>query len=409
MFNVEKIRRDFPILKQKVNGQPLVYFDNANTTQKPKAVIEAVTNVYSVYNANVHRAMHSLGVKTTVAYEGARQICADFIHAETSEIIFTSGATAALNILAYGLGKKLKRGDVILVSAMEHHSNFVPWQQIAKAAGATLQLIEVDKAGQLVINEKQFTNNVKIVAVTLMSNVFGTITDVNKVAKLAHKVGAKIVVDAAQGAAHVPIDVAKLNCDFLAFSGHKMLGPTGIGVLYGKKELLENLDPLMFGGEMILEVKVEETIFNDVPYKFEAGTTNIAGAIGLGAAIKYLQSVGLENIYRQEQQLLIYLFKQLKGIPEVQVVGGTNTSRRGGVVTFILKTKDGQVIHSHDLAEVLDSFGIAIRGGHFCAMPLMAKLGIVGASRASFYLYNTETEIDVFVKALIYARDYFSK
>ena len=388
LMDIEKIRKDFPILNVKVHGKPLVYLDNAATTQKPKVVIDAITDYYENYNANIHRSIHKLGEEATKAYEEAHRKVADFINADFEEVIFTKSTTESLNLLAYSLTNQLKPGDEIVISEMEHHSNFVPWQQLALKKNLKLKFIEINKEGLLDENsiKENITNKTKIVSLTHVSNVLGTINNIEEIGKIAHENNALMIVDAAQSVPHMPVDVKKLDCDFLAFSGHKMLGPTGIGVLYGKKELLQKMDPFLYGGDMIKEVTFENTTFNDLPWKFEAGTANIAQAIGLGAAIDYLNKIGMENIESYEKELVRYAYDKLSGIEEIEIYG---PKERSGLISFNVKN-----IHAHDTAQILDGEGIAVRAGHHCAMPLASKLGIVASARASFYLYNTQEEIN---------------
>ena len=395
-MNTEKIRKDFPILNVKIHGKPLVYLDNAATSQKPKSVINAVKDYYENYNANIHRSIHKLGEDATAAYEDAHKKAADFINADFEEIVFTKNTTESINLLAYSLTQSLKPGDEIAISQMEHHSNFVPWQQLAIKNNLKLKFIEINKDGTL-NNEsikKNITKKTKIVSVTHVSNVLGTINDVEKIGKIAHNNGAFFIVDGAQSVPHMPVDVKNLDCDFMAFSGHKMLGPTGIGVLYGKKELLENMPPFLYGGEMIKEVKFENTRFNDLPWKFEAGTMNIAQAIGLGAAIDYLDKIGMKNIERHEKSIVNHAYEKLNEMKEIEIYG-PSAEKRSGLVAFNVKG-----VHAHDTSQILDGDGIAIRAGHHCAMPLHSVLGIAASARASFYFYNTEEEIDKLVEGL---------
>lgn len=396
LINAEKLRKDFPILDVKVHGKPLVYLDNAATSQKPKQVINAIKDYYERYNANIHRSIHKLGEEATAAYEEAHKKSADFINADFEEVVFTKNTTESINLLAYSLTSNLKAGDEIVISQMEHHSNFVPWQQLALKKGLKLKFIEINKDGTL-NNEsikKNITKKTKIVSVTHVSNVLGTINDVEKIGKIAHENDALLIVDVAQSVPHMPIDVKKLDCDFMAFSGHKMLGPTGIGVLYGKKELLENMQPFLYGGEMIKEVKFENTKFNDLPWKFEAGTMNIAEAIGLGAATDYLNKIGMENIARHEKDLVRYAYERLNELKEIEIYG-PSAEKRSGLVAFNVKG-----VHAHDTSQILDGEGIAIRAGHHCAMPLHSVLGIAASARASFYFYNTKEEVDKLVKGI---------
>lgn len=390
LLDVEKIRKDFPILNVKVHGKPLVYLDNAATTQKPRVVIDAVKDYYENYNANIHRSIHKLGEEATAAYEEAHSKVANFINAEFEETVFTKSTTEGLNLLAYSLTNDLKAGDEIVISQMEHHSNFVPWQQLALKKKLKLNFIEIDENGLLKedsINEN-ITDKTKIVSLTHVSNVLGTVNDVKEIGKIAHENDALFIVDAAQSVPHIPVDVKKIDCDFLAFSGHKMLGPTGIGGLYGKKELLQGMEPFLYGGEMIKEVTFEQTKFNDLPWKFEAGTMNIAQGIGLGAAIDYLNKIGMKNIENYENELVSYAMKRLSEIKEIEIYG-PDADKRSGLVAFNVKD-----VHAHDTATILDGDGIAVRAGHHCAMPLASVLGIAASARASFYLYNTKEEID---------------
>jgi len=390
-MNIEKIRKDFPILKNR----NLVYLDNAATTQKPKQVIDSIKDYYENYNANIHRGVYKLSEEATLKYEEAHDKVARFINALPEEIIFTKNATEALNLVAYT--SKLTKEDEILVSKMEHHSNLVPWQQLSKRTGAKLNFIDVDEDGKL--DEINFNKNTKILAITHVSNVLGTINDIKKLAKLAHENNTLIVVDGAQSAPHIKVDVKSLDVDFFAFSGHKMLGPTGIGCLYGKRELLENLDPFLFGGDMIREVSLEDSKWNDIPWKFEAGTSNIVGGIGLGVAIDYLNKIGMDEIENYEKKLAKYALDKLKGIKGIKIYG---SKERAAIISFNLNN-----IHPHDIATLLDQKNIAIRGGHHCAMPLMHNLGIKGSARASFYIYNTKEEIDLLAKELEKANEVF--
>lgn len=398
------IREQFPILDQQVNGHPLVYLDNAATSQKPKAVIEAMQDYYERYNANVHRGVHTLGSLATTAYETAREKVARFINAASSEqIVFTRGTTTAINLVASGYAKPLlTNGDEIVVTEMEHHSNLIPWQQVAKATGAELKFIPLQQDGSISISdvEQVINENTKIVAITHCSNVLGVINPIKEIASIAHRHGAKVVIDGAQSTPHMSIDVQDLDCDFFAFSGHKMCGPTGIGVLYGKKALLEQMEPIEFGGEMIDHVDLYESTWAAVPAKFEAGTPLIAEAIGLGAAIDFLEEIGMDRILKHEQELTQYAIEQMKDIVEL-VIHGPHQDR-AGLVTFSLGT-----IHPHDVATVLDAEGIAIRAGHHCCQPLMRWLNVSSTARASFYLYNDEADVDRLVAGLIKTKEYF--
>ncbi|WP_102344991.1 cysteine desulfurase [Bacillus sp. Marseille-P3661] len=402
-MDIQEIRKQFPILHQEVNGNPLVYLDSAATSQKPVKVIEAVDRYYREYNSNVHRGVHTLGTLATDGYEGAREKVRKFINANsTEEIIFVRGTTTGLNTVAASYGRvNVGEGDEIVITPMEHHSNIIPWQQVAKATGATLKYLPLQEDGSISLEdvEKTVTSNTKIVSVMHVSNVLGTINPVKEIAAIAHKNGAIMVVDGAQSTPHMKIDVQDLDCDFFAFSGHKMCGPTGIGVLYGKKALLEKMEPIEFGGEMIDFVNLYDSTWKELPWKFEGGTPIIAGAIGLGAAIDFLEEVGLDNILAHEHKLAEYAIERLKDVDGVTVYG---PKKRAGVVTFNISD-----VHPHDVATVLDAEGIAVRAGHHCAQPLMKWLKVSATARASFYLYNTESEIDTFVKGLIKTKEYF--
>lgn len=408
MINVKTIRQDFPILSRKINGKELVYFDNAATSQKPLAVIEAESNFYRQNNANIHRAIHTLGEEATELFENSRKKVANFIKApKVEEIIFTSGTTASLNLVAYAWGRmNLEENDEIVLTVMEHHSNLVPWQQLALENGVTLKYLEINKDG--LINPETLaqviTHKTKLLAITHMSNVLGTINPVKEMIKIAKRQNPQIttVVDAAQSVPHLPVNVQSLDCDFLAFSGHKMLGPTGVGVLYGKMEKLETMSPFFFGGHMIKEVQLDKTVFNDVPAKFEAGTAPIAQVIGLGKAIDYIEKIGMENIRAHEKELTVYALQKLAEISGINIYGPKNSNQRGGVISFNLAG-----IHSHDVAQVLDSEGIAIRVGNHCAMPLHTALEIPASCRASFYLYNTKEEIDRLTDGLVKTKKVF--
>lgn len=399
------IREQFPILNQKINGHPLVYLDSAATSQKPRQVIEAVKSYYEWDNANVHRGVHTLGSRATDAYEGAREKVAKFIHARsTKEIIFTRGTTTALNIVASSYGPAvLSEGDEIVITQMEHHSNFIPWQQLAKKTGATLKFLPLQKDGTITLEdaENTITDKTKIVAIAYVSNVMGVTHPVKELAAIAHRKGAVIVVDGAQSTPHMKVDVQDLDCDFYAFSGHKMLAPTGIGALYGKKALLEAMEPVEFGGEMIDDVGLYESTWKELPWKFEGGTPIIAGAVGLGAAIDFLQEIGLDEIHRHEIQLAAYAEQRLAEVDGLTLYGPRN--RQVGVVTFNLGD-----VHPHDVATVLDAEGIAVRAGHHCCQPLMRWLEVSSTARASFYLYNTEQDVEALVQALIKAKEYFA-
>jgi cysteine desulfurase/selenocysteine lyase len=399
-YDVELVRRDFPILGRRVHGRPLVYLDNAATTQKPRSVIDALVHYYEHYNANIHRGLHTLAEEATAAYEGARLKTGRFINAADpeSEIVFTRNTTESINLVANAWGRKfLRPGDEIVFSAMEHHSNLVPWQLIALATGATLRFIEIDDEGRLAWDdvEAKIGARTKIVAITQMSNVLGTINPVKEIAALAHRQGAVVLVDGAQSLPHMPVDVQDLDCDFLAFSSHKMLGPTGVGVLYGKREALDAMDPFLGGGEMIMKVTYESSTYKKGPHKFEAGTPNIADVIAFGAALDYLDGLGMDAVRAHEATITQYALDALGAVEGVRVYGPRDARERGGAVAF-----NYGAVHPHDLSQVLDQHGIAIRAGHHCAQPLMRRLGCVATARASMYLYNTTAEIDVLVDAL---------
>ena len=393
------IKADFPIF----NSSDLIYLDNASTTQKPSKVLKEIDSFYKETNANVHRAIYSIGNEATRRFESAREKVAKFINAPSSkEIVFTSGATESINLLARSLVSNLEPGDEILLSAMEHHSNIVPWQMMAEKFKVKIKYLPIDKIGELDLNnsEQYFTSRTKIVSITHISNVLGTINPIENLAKMAHKVGALFISDGAQGVPHMQVDVAKLGCDFYAFSGHKMLGPTGIGVLWGKTKLLEELDPFMGGGEMIETVSFEESTWNEIPYKFEAGTPNIAQAVGLGAAVDYLDSIGMKNIQEHEKKLTDYAFDKIKDIEGIRIHG--SSKKKSGVISFNIKD-----IHPQDLAQFLDQDNIAIRVGHHCAQPLLSLLNETSTARISFYIYNSEEDIDKFCDSMIKIKTYF--
>lgn len=398
------IREQFPILHQEINGHPLVYLDSAATSQKPHAVIEAVKHYYEYENSNVHRGVHTLGSRATDVYEGAREKVAKFINARsTQEIIFTRGTTTALNLVASSYARaNCKEGDEIVITQMEHHSNLIPWQQVAKETGATLKYIPLQPDGHIELAdvEKTITNNTKIVAIAYVSNVMGLIHPVKQIAEIAHRNGAVIVVDGAQSTPHMKVDVQDLDCDFYALSGHKMCGPTGIGALYGKKALLESMEPIEFGGEMIDDVGLYESNWKELPWKFEGGTPIIAGAVGLGAAIDFLEQIGMDEIAHHESVLAAYATERLAEIDGLTIYGPAK--RHVGVVTFNLGD-----VHPHDVATVLDASGVAIRAGHHCCQPLMRWLEVSSTARASFYLYNNEQDVDRLVSALIQTKEYF--
>ncbi len=405
MLEIEKLREDFPILNQKVNDEPLVYLDNAATTQKPLTVLSAINDFYQQDNANVHRGVHTLAERATADYEAAREKVRAFINAQsTKEILFTRGTTTSLNWVAQFAGQILTPADEVIITIMEHHSNIVPWQEIAQRTGATLKFVYL-KDGALDwtdLNEKISTKT-KFVSVAHVSNVLGCINPIKEIAALAHAHGAYVVVDGAQSVPHMAVDVQELDVDFFAFSGHKMMGPTGIGVLYGKKELLQCFEPVEFGGEMIDFVYESHSTWTELPWKFEAGTPNIAGAIGLGAAIDYINSIGIENIQQHERELVEYLLPKLKEIPGLTLYGPAEPRQRAGVIAFNL-----QGLHPHDLATALDMEGIAVRAGHHCAQPLLHDLKVAATARASFYLYNTKADCDKLIEALWVTKEFFN-
>jgi len=396
-MDIKNIRADFPVLDQQVNGSPLIYFDNAATTQKPKSVMDALMHYYQFDNANIHRGLHTLAERATTAYELTRAKVRDFIHAPSSDqIIFTSGTTAGINLVAQTFGRStFKAGDKILISNLEHHSNIVPWQMIAQETGAIIEVIPVDDIGvlDLIAFEKQLDDQVKLVAVNHVSNAIGTINPIATIISLAHAKGAKVLIDGAQSVAHIDIDVQALDMDFFVFSAHKLFGPTGVGILYGKRDLLDQMPPYQGGGEMIKEVSFSGTTYNELPYKFEAGTPNIADVIAFGAAIDYVKSQGTEELMKQEQALLAYATDKLTAIPGLRIVG--TAPEKIAVISFVVEG-----IHPQDLGVLLDKFGVAIRTGHHCAQPLMQRYGLVGTCRVSFAFYNTLEEIDRFIVAL---------
>lgn len=401
-----EIRNDFPILQQEINGHPLVYLDSAATSQKPRPVIEVLKRYYETDNSNVHRGVHTLGSRATEAYELAREKVARFINAPSPEqVIFTRGTTESINMVAYGYARlQLKAGDRIVLTPSEHHSNLIPWQQVAKVTGAQLHYLPLQPDGTIRLEDvrEAVTANTKLVAIAQVSNVLGTIHPVKEIAHIAHAAGALVVVDGAQSVPHMPVDVQDLDCDFLAFSGHKMCGPTGIGVLYGKRKWLEQMEPTYFGGEMIDIVELYDSTWKDIPWKFEGGTPIIAGAIGLGAAVDYLTDIGMEAIRDHDRQVVDYALDRLSEVQGLTIYGPPRGGERGGLVTFNL----GQV-HAHDVSTVLDSEGIAIRAGHHCAQPLMRILGVPSTARASFYLYNTKADVDALVHGLQTAKEFF--
>ncbi|MBO0469524.1 cysteine desulfurase [Enterococcus sp. DIV0242_7C1] len=406
MINADKIRQQFPILFQEVNDEPLVYLDNAATTQKPKAVLDRLTYYYEHDNANVHRGVHTLAERATKDYEAAREKVRAFINAkETTETLFTRGTTTSLNWVAKSYGDlAVQAGDEIVISYMEHHSNIIPWQQLAERKGATLKYIDITADGFLDMEsaKQQITDKTKIVSIAHVSNVLGVINPVKELAELAHSHGAVLVVDGAQAVPHMSVDVQAINADFYAFSGHKMCAPTGIGVLYGKRELLEKMEPIEFGGEMIDFVNLYDSTWKELPWKFEAGTPNIGGAIALGAAIDFLNEIGLDNIHQHEAELVEYVLPKLLAIDGLTVYGPQDPAHHTGVIAFNL---DG--LHPHDTATALDMEGVAVRAGHHCAQPLLKYLDVAATARASFYLYNTKADADRLIEAILATKEFF--
>ena len=405
MIDVEKIRKDFPILDQIVNDEPLVYLDNAATTQKPKAVLEAVNRYYQEDNANVHRGVHTLAERATTSYEAARETVRRFINASsTKEVLFTRGTTTGLNWIGRFAEEILEEGDEVLISIMEHHSNILPWQEACRKAGAKLVYVYLKDGGlDLEDFRKKLTDRTKFVSIAHASNVLGVINPIQEIAQLAHEKGAIVVVDGAQSVPHMKIDVQKLDADFFVFSGHKMAGPTGIGVLYGKEQYLNQMSPVEFGGEMIDFVYEQSATWKELPWKFEAGTPNMAGAIGLAAAIDYLEAIGMDAIERHEQDLIAYVFPKLQAIEGLKIYGSQDLAKRSGVISFNLGD-----LHPHDLATALDYEGVAVRAGHHCAQPLIQYLEVPATARASFYLYNTKEDCDKLVEALIKTKEFFN-
>lgn len=403
-MDAQAIRRDFPVLERTVHGKPLIYLDNAATSHKPTVVFDALDDYYRRYNSNIHRGIHLLSEEATAAYEGAREKIARFLGAPSPQtIVFTRNTTEAINLVAQGWGRRhVKAGDEILLTEIEHHSNLVPWQMLAQQTGATLRFIPVTDQGLLDLTTlpARLTERTKLVAVTMMSNVLGTIPPVGTIIQAAHARGALVLLDGAQAVPHLPVHVQGLDCDFLAFSAHKMLGPTGVGVLYGKPEHLEAMDPVLGGGDMIREVWLDHSTWNEVPWKFEAGTPNIADVIAFGAAIDYLTRLGMANVQSHEQSLAAYALKILGAMEDVTLYGPKDAALRGGVVAFNVRD-----LHPHDLGQLLDAEGIAVRAGHHCCQPLMRKLGVAGTARASFYIYNSPHEVDALARALVNAKE----
>ena len=408
------VRGDFPVFGRHINGHPLVYLDSANTSQKPRSVVEEMANHLLFHNANVARAMHTLGAEASAAFEGGRAKVASFIGARPEEVVFTKNASEALNLAAHTLGDHLSLGpgDEVVVSVMEHHSNIVPWQLLCQRTGATLRWYDITDEGRLDLDSAEESGLVnertKIVSLTWVSNVLGTINPIARLAEKAHSVGAVFVVDGSQAVPQMPVDVTTLGVDLLAFTGHKMLGPTGLGVLWGRYELLEKLPPFLGGGEMIEIVRMEGSTFARPPARFEAGTPPIAQAIGLGAAVDYLSTVGMARVAQHENLVTAYALEQLQLVEGLRILGPTDAVDRGGAISFTLTSADGFDIHPHDVMQLLDSRGVAVRGGHHCARPLHQRLGIQASSRASAYLYTTPDEIDRLVEALDHTRDFFS-
>ena len=407
-LNVSKIREDFPILKRKINrNKTLVYLDNAATTQKPLSVINSIHDYYMNYNSNIHRAVHQMAEEATIAYERTREKIAKFINANSSdEIIFTRNATEAINLISYSWGRaNIKNDNYVVITEIEHHSNIVPWQILTQEKRAKLLYVGVDDDGYLKMEDyKSYleSNKVKLISVSQMSNVLGTIVPINEIIKIAHDKDVKVVVDGAQSVPHMPVDVQNMDCDFMAFSAHKMLGPTGVGVLYVKREILNEMSPFIGGGDMIKEVHKHETRYNDLPYRFEGGTPNIADVIGFGAAIDYLNEIGMDNIREHEIDITNYAIKAITDVKGVRIYGPPNPNHRGGIISFNIGD-----IHPHDLATIMNDHGIAIRSGHHCAQVLMERLDVAATSRASFYIYNTKEEVDIFKNALEEARRLF--
>ena len=400
-ISFENLRKDFPILRRRVrDDKPLVYLDNASTTQKPIQVIEAITDYYRNHNANIHRAVYALAEEATAEYEKARDKVAKFVGAcHREEIIFVRGTTEAINLVAYAWGRaNVGEGDIIVTTEYEHHSNIVPWQMLVRETGARLEYVRIDGNGELNLGDLEEylgTGRVKLVTFSLMSNVLGTISDADRIISMCRRAGVHILVDGAQAVPHMPVNLERLGCDFFAFSGHKMLGPTGIGVLWVRKDVLDGMAPFQGGGDMILEVHKQETTWNDLPYKFEAGTPNIADVIGLGAAVDYLQGIGMENLRRHEEDLTGYAMERMSAVPGIKIYGTRNLKKRGGVISFNFHD-----VHPHDVAQILDDDGIAIRSGHHCAQVLMEQLDVAATSRASFYMYNTRRDVDALIDSL---------
>jgi len=404
-LDIAKIRADFPILAERINGKPLVYLDNGATSQKPQVVLDAIANYYDHLNANIHRGVHTLSVRATEAHDAARQTVKQFVNAaDMREIIFVRGATEAINLVAQTYGRvNVGAGDEVLITAMEHHSNIVPWQILCEEKGTHLKVAPIDDRGELLLDEfaSLISPRTKIVAVTHVSNALGTVTPLREIIELAHRRGVPVLVDGAQAVPHFAVDVQALDCDFYAFSGHKVYGPTGIGVLYGKRALLDAMPPYQGGGDMIKSVTFAKTTYNDLPFKFEAGTPDIAGAIALGAALNYIRNLGMDKIAAHESQLLAYATETVGAIPGIRLIG--TARERAGVLSFLLDN-----VHPHDLGTILDREGIAIRTGHHCAQPVMERFGIPATARASFAVYNTKEEVNALVAGILIAREVFA-
>jgi len=405
MMDIEKVRADFPILKQEIYGKPLIYLDNAATTQKPQSVIDAISHYYECDNANVHRGVHALSERATADYEASRKTIANFFNARSeTEVIFTRGTTEAINLIASSWGgANIRSGDEVLITHMEHHSNIVPWQMLCKHVGATLKVAPINDRGELIMDEFEalLSERTKLVGVVHMSNALGTINPVQAIIQKAHAVGAKVLIDGAQAAAHLPVDVQALDCDFYVTSAHKMYGPTGIGVLIGKEDILNAMPPYQGGGDMIRMVTFEKTEYNDLPYKFEAGTPHISGTIGFGKAIEYIQNIGFDAIIKREKELLAYATDKAKAFDGLRQIG--TAADKACVLSFVLDS-----VHPHDLGTIVDREGVAIRAGHHCAMPVMQFFNVPATARASFSVYNTQAEVDILFNALKKAQDIFA-
>ncbi len=403
-FDVSRIRADFPILRRQVRGKPLVYLDNAATTQKPQVVLDAITHYYTNLNANVHRGVHELSEVATDAYEAARGKVRAFLNArDVREVIFTRNATEGINLVAYAFGRaNVSAGDDVVISAMEHHSNIVPWQLLCEEKGATLRVVPIDDAGELILDalERLLGPKTKLLAITHMSNALGTVNPIGEIVRVAHAAGVPVLVDGSQAAYHMPVDVQALDCDFYVITGHKLYGPTGIGAVYGKTSRLQAMPPFMGGGDMISSVTMEKSTWNELPYKFEAGTPHIAGAIGLGAALDYIGAIGFDAIERHESDLLEYGTARLRQIPGVRLIG--TARRKASILSFVMEG-----IHPHDIGTIVDREGVAVRTGHHCAQPVMARLGVPATARASLAMYNTREDLDALVRALARVREVF--